>query len=93
MKKHTARLPTGLVKRKIDNLISARFFNSVNRRGGKFAYRHRHLPGALPGVGYDYDRVWGGLLNDKRLPPKGNPAWAPGLNGGMRTDREFEKTV
>ncbi|HEY2584810.1 MAG TPA: glycosyltransferase family 2 protein [Tepidisphaeraceae bacterium] len=65
----------GLVKRKVDNLISARFFNSVNRQGGKFAYRHRHLPGALPGVGYDYDRVWGGLLNDKRLPPREGSLW------------------
>lgn len=60
----------GLVKRKIDSLIAARFFNSVNRAGGKFAHRRRHLPGALPGIGYDYDRVWGGLLNDKRLPPR-----------------------
>jgi glycosyltransferase involved in cell wall biosynthesis len=59
----------GLVKTKVDNLRAARFFNRVNRRGGKFAYRHCHLPGALPGIGYDYDRVWGGLLSDKRLPP------------------------
>lgn len=59
----------GLVKTNLDDLRAARFFNSVNRRGGKFAYRHLHLPGALPGIGYDYDRVWGGLLNDKRLPP------------------------
>jgi hypothetical protein len=59
----------GLVKTRLDNLRAARFFNAVNRRGGKFAYQHRHLPGALPGIGYDYDRVWGGLLSDKRLPP------------------------
>ena len=59
----------GLVKTKLDNLRSARFFNSVNRRGGRFAYHKKHLPGALPGIGYDYDRVWGGLLNDTRLPP------------------------
>jgi glycosyltransferase involved in cell wall biosynthesis len=83
----------GLRHRKVHSLVSARFFNSVNRRGGKFAYRHRHLPGALPGIGYDYDRVWGGLLNDKRLPPRQNPAWAPELNERTRADRQFEKTV
>jgi glycosyltransferase involved in cell wall biosynthesis len=60
----------GLKHRKSDNLLAARFFNGVNRRGGKFAYQHRHLPGALPGIGYDYDRVWGGLLNDRRMPPR-----------------------
>ena len=59
----------GLVKTRLDDLRAPRFFNSVNRRGGKFAVRRRHLPGALPGIGYDYDRVWGGLLNDTRLPP------------------------
>jgi hypothetical protein len=57
-----------LSKRKIDDLRAARFFNSVNRFGGKFAYHHRHLPGALPGIGYDYDRAWGGLLSDPRVP-------------------------
>ena len=59
----------GLSKSKIDELRAARFFNGVNRRGGRFAALKRHLPGALPGVGYDYDRVWGGLLNDRRMPP------------------------
>jgi hypothetical protein len=24
----------------------------------------------LPGVGYNYDHVWGGLLDDGRLPPE-----------------------
>jgi hypothetical protein len=32
--------------------------------------RRRALPGALPGAGYDYDEVWGGLLGDDRLPPE-----------------------
>ena len=58
-----------LKKSRYDNLWSARFCNKVNRCGGKFAYQQRHLPGALPGIGYDYDKVWGGLLNDKRMPP------------------------
>jgi len=60
----------GLSKTKIDDLRAARFFNSVNRRGGKFAYQKKHLPGALPGVGYDYDELWGGLLADERMPPR-----------------------
>ena len=28
----------------------------------------RVLTGSLPGIGYDYDDVWGGQLNDTRLP-------------------------
>jgi glycosyltransferase involved in cell wall biosynthesis len=60
----------GMLKRKSDDLRGARFFNSVQRQGSKFACQRRQLPGALPGLGYDYDRVWGGLLNDKRLPPR-----------------------
>jgi glycosyltransferase involved in cell wall biosynthesis len=64
----------GLTPKKFDDLRAARFFNGVNRRGGRFAYRHRHLPGALPGIGYDYDRVWGGLLTDGRMPPKTSAA-------------------
>ena len=60
----------GLTKTQLDELRAARFFNSVNRNGWKFAAQNRCLPGALPGLGYDYDEVWGGLLNDSRLPPK-----------------------
>ena len=43
-------------------ILSTRFFHGVKRRGWQFAASGRKLPGALPGVGYDYDRVWGGLL-------------------------------
>ncbi len=53
----------------LDPVISARFYYGVLRRGALFAARGTHLPGALPGVGYDYDDVWGGLLNDHRLAP------------------------
>ena len=61
----------GLSKGKLDNLRAARFFNGVNRRGGKFAALRRHLPGAFPGAGYDWDeKVWGGLLKDSQLPPR-----------------------
>jgi glycosyltransferase involved in cell wall biosynthesis len=50
-------------------LISARVYYRIIRDGGQFAARRRKLPGALPGVGYNYDEVWGGLLDDPRLPP------------------------
>ena len=68
----------GLKKSRLDDLRATRFFNAVNRRGGKFAAFQRHLPGILPGVGYDYDRVWGGLLKDSRLPARNAPAPAVG---------------
>ena len=60
----------GLSKTKLDNLRAARFFNGVNRRGGRFAWKRIVIPGGMPGIGYDYDRLWGGLLSDKRLPPR-----------------------
>ncbi len=40
----------------------------VRGRSRRFAESGAMLPGALPGVGYDYDQLWGGLLNDPRLP-------------------------
>ena len=40
----------------------------VRYRSRRFAESGAVLPGALAGVGYDYDRIWGGLLNDPRLP-------------------------
>lgn len=54
---------------RFDPLISARGFHRIIRNGGKFAARLGKLPGALPGIGYNYDVAWGGLLNDDRLPP------------------------
>ena len=54
---------------RLDGLRSGRFYHGVLRAGDKFAALRRKLPGALPGVGYDYDLVWGGLLNDTRLAP------------------------
>ncbi len=40
----------------------------IDIKSRKFAASGRQLPGALPGVGYDYDRAWGGLLNSPRMP-------------------------
>jgi glycosyltransferase involved in cell wall biosynthesis len=44
--------------------------------GGLFSHVHRrrNKPGGLPGIGWDYDDVWGGQLRDKRLPPPREPA-------------------
>jgi glycosyltransferase involved in cell wall biosynthesis len=55
---------------RLDPFRSARFYHGVIRAGDKFAVKGGKLPGALPGVGYNYDQVWGGLLDDDRLPPE-----------------------
>jgi GT2 family glycosyltransferase len=39
---------------------------SLDVRSRRFAARGKVLPGALPGIGYDYDLVWGGRLNGPR---------------------------
>ena len=49
----------------LDPYRSARFYHGVIRAGDKFAVKRGKLPGALPGVGYNYDLVWGGLLDDE----------------------------
>jgi hypothetical protein len=59
----------GLRPGRLDPLRSARFYHGVIRAGASFAAHRRKLPGALAGVGYNYDQVWGGLLDDGRLPP------------------------
>ena len=53
----------------IDNAQLRMRLNSVIRNGDKFSAAKKMLPGCLPGTGYDYDQVWGGLLDDSRLPP------------------------
>jgi glycosyltransferase involved in cell wall biosynthesis len=40
----------------------------VQRAGARHATLRRIKPGALPGKGYDYDELWGGMLNESRLP-------------------------
>ncbi len=49
-------------------LVSARFYYGALRNGERFAYERKQLPGCLPGVGYDYNAVWGGLLDEPGLP-------------------------
>jgi glycosyltransferase involved in cell wall biosynthesis len=68
------RQRNGITFRRMDRFISARVFYGVWRNGEKFAAKGTKLPGALPGVGYDYDECWGGLLNsDAPLPPGALP--------------------
>ncbi len=37
----------------------------IRRRSRKYRDSGESLPGALPGAGYDYDKVWGGRLSGK----------------------------
>ena len=60
----------GIKPGRLDPLRSARFFHGVIRAGDRFAVKRGKLPGALPGIGYNYNQVWGGLLDDERLPPE-----------------------
>jgi glycosyltransferase involved in cell wall biosynthesis len=46
-----------------EKAVGALFFRWVVARGWWHATTHRSRPGALPGVGYDYDGVWGARLN------------------------------
>lgn len=41
-------------------------------RSAKFAGHGKRLPGALPGIGYDYDQVWRGKLNGPRSSSRNN---------------------
>jgi glycosyltransferase involved in cell wall biosynthesis len=44
--------------------------NWVRYVGRYFAAASRSLPGALPGIGYDYNEWWGGLLRPTTLSPE-----------------------
>ena len=41
-------------------------FELLDVRSRRFAARGKMLPGAMAGIGYDYDLVWGGRLNAPR---------------------------
>lgn len=51
-----------------DRLWIAMVTSVLRWRSWRHVKARRLLPGSLPGVGYDFDDVWGGQLNDKRLP-------------------------
>lgn len=43
-------------------------YELLDVRSRKFAAEGKLLPGALPGIGYDYNLVWGGRLNELTIP-------------------------
>jgi glycosyltransferase involved in cell wall biosynthesis len=47
-------------------LLAHRFLNGIDWRGQRFAAERRVLPGCLPGLGWSYDRLWGGTLSSPR---------------------------
>ncbi|HXE54271.1 MAG TPA: glycosyltransferase family 2 protein [Tepidisphaeraceae bacterium] len=58
----------GIRFRKGESLIGSLFSLYVQRCGLKHRLARTTLPGSLPGAGYDYNDVWGGLLNERRMP-------------------------
>jgi hypothetical protein len=57
----------GFKPRFFSRLIAHRFSKGTSWRGLAFARKNRVLPGNLPGLGYSYDRVWGGTLSQSAL--------------------------
>jgi hypothetical protein len=51
-----------------ESMIGGFYSLLVQRAGARYAALRRTRPGALPGKGYNYDDLWGGLLNETRLP-------------------------
>jgi glycosyltransferase involved in cell wall biosynthesis len=60
--KHGIRIHRG------ESMIGGLFSLYVQRRGFRYEFFRSPLPGSLAGKGYNYDALWGGLLNDSRLP-------------------------
>jgi glycosyltransferase involved in cell wall biosynthesis len=52
-----------------DNVVGPTYIRTVELRSYLFAHSRRTLPGSAPGLGYNYDSLWGGLLCDHRIPP------------------------
>lgn len=59
---HRVWVENNFTPHRLSNVMSHHFYQGTRWRGHAFARKHRILPGCLPGLGYDYDRVWGGLL-------------------------------
>jgi glycosyltransferase involved in cell wall biosynthesis len=51
-----------------ESMIGGLFSLYVQRCGFRYEFTRSPLPGSLAGKGYDYDELWGGLLNDCRMP-------------------------
>jgi hypothetical protein len=59
------REKNGLRIHRGESMLGGVFSLYVQRCGMKYRFSGRSLPGSLPGSGYDYDELWGGLLGDK----------------------------
>ena len=52
-----------------DRWIGRSFWYGMHLRSALHCRHRRRVPGALPGIGWNYDQVWGGMLSDVRVPP------------------------
>ena len=48
-----------------ESMLGGLYSLLVQRAGMKYRFTTRSLPGSLPGIGYDYDELWGRMLNEK----------------------------
>ncbi len=48
------------------------YSRGVNEASAVFAQRLQHRPGILPGLGWNYDRLWGYQLSRSEIPPAGS---------------------
>ena len=58
----------GIKAHTLTPIISHLFRSTVRYRNFRFRRSEVALPGGLPGIGYDYDGVWGGLLRSRETP-------------------------
>jgi len=58
----------GIRPTRFDRLVGHTFFRSVTVPGEVFGARGQQLPGNLPGIGWNYDRLWGYQLSRKEIP-------------------------
>jgi glycosyltransferase involved in cell wall biosynthesis/2-polyprenyl-3-methyl-5-hydroxy-6-metoxy-1,4-benzoquinol methylase len=68
-----------------DGIFGVLLGNWIQYVGRYFAAAAHILPGALPGVGYDYNEVWGGLLRSGELPMEPVEPQPPALKDGFYT--------
>jgi glycosyltransferase involved in cell wall biosynthesis len=62
------RAKNGIKIHRGESVIGGLFSLYVQRNGFRYEFTRRPLPGSLAGKGYGYDDLWGGLLNDSRMP-------------------------
>lgn len=68
-------------------LVARALTDRIKSSSQRFAGSGSGLPGALPGIGYDYDQVWGGLLNPR--PDEPSEQLLPALRATLASPREL----